>query len=140
MELCVGILAASLPALRPLFRSILESTKTLGGSRKTTKGFSGLENGSARRRYYMQDQGVALDNFPHSGIHGKYIARISSRCGGRNDRRWSIADDLPTEEAFPKEFQMGRGVDKFSSSDSILPLQGIQKGITKTVKVSLQRS
>jgi len=140
VELCVGILAASLPALRPLFRSILETTKTYGGSRRTTNGVTGLEIGSARRCYYMRDHRIALDSLPHNSIHGKYMARISSRCAGRNDRRWSNGDKLPTDEAFSREFQMGRGCDKFSSKQSVLPLQGIQKDITKTAKVSLQRS
>jgi hypothetical protein len=50
VELCVGILAASLPALRPLFRGLLETTKTRDGSQNGdgTGGTSGLGNGCAK--------------------------------------------------------------------------------------------
>jgi hypothetical protein len=53
-ELCMGILVASLPPLRQIFRNLLETTKTLSASRKgaVTKGATSLGNGSARRNYY----------------------------------------------------------------------------------------
>ena len=50
IELCLGIIAASLPSLKPLFKSVLESTRTaLGLSGSRSKNSSGYRrHGSAK--------------------------------------------------------------------------------------------
>jgi hypothetical protein len=139
VELCAGILAASLPALRPLFRSLLETTKTRDGSRNgyETGGTSGLRNGCAKGNYYIQSQGIGLDNFPHSATEGKCNARILAKIARKGGSRLHSEEEFPVKEDFPTEFPMKPSRDDGSSGENILQLQGIEKGGTKAVKLSL---
>jgi hypothetical protein len=139
VELCVGILAASLPALRPLFRSLLETTKTRSERRNGdgTGGASGLGNGCAKRNCYIQGQGIVLDSFPHSATEGKHNARISAKIARKNGSTLHSEEGLSVKEDFPTEFPMKRSRDAGSSAENILQLQGIEQVNTKTVKSSL---
>jgi hypothetical protein len=139
VELCVGILAASLPALRPLFRSLLETTKTRSERRNGdgTGGASGLGNGCAKRNCYIQGQGIVLDSFPHSATEGKHNARISAKIARKNGSTLHSEEGLSVKEDFSTDFPMKRSRDAGSSAENILQLQGIEQVNTKTVKSSL---
>jgi hypothetical protein len=103
-------------------------------------GISGLGNGSARRNYYIQGLGIGLDSFPSGEIEGESTARISSKISNKNDSRWHTDVKTPIDEDFNTELPMNRNRHDDSSTETILPLQGWEKGITKTVKVEFQRS
>lgn len=113
IELYVGILAASLPSLRPIFKNILETTKNMR-SRRTGLDSSG--NIGARHKYYIQEE-IGMESFSGKGQRsGKYDATVISTSRSTNNM-----DNF--------------GIKSDSDSDDILPLQG--KGITKTVNVSI---
>jgi len=116
IELYIGILAASLPSLRPIFKSILETTKNMR-SRRT--GMSSSGNGvGARHKYYMQEDGIGMGNLSGQGQRsGKYDVKVTTSMRSQP----SSTDDY--------------GVKADSESDDILPLQG--SGITKTVDVTI---
>jgi hypothetical protein len=139
VELCVGILAASLPPLRPLFRRILETTKIRGRKNDEIAEFSGLSGKSARKNHYLQGQGIGLDSFPPRTDNSKYDARITSSLGSKVDSRWHSDEESGFGADSTSEFNTQERVES-ENRENIWPLQGQENGITKTVKVSLQRS
>jgi hypothetical protein len=116
IELYVGILAASLPSLRPLFKRFLETTKNM---RTRRTGMSSSGNGvGARHKYYMQEEGIGMDSLPRQGQRsGKYDVKVTTSARSHP----STTDDY--------------GMKADSDSDDILPLQG--RGITKTMDVTI---
>jgi len=68
IELNVGILAASLPTLRPLFSSLIDSTKAF----ITSGGRTGMKSGAGTRgtkhrdtaKYYAQQNSIGLNSLP----------------------------------------------------------------------------
>lgn len=66
IELCVGILAASLPTLRPLFKKILETTKTYITSSRDHSGNRTAISGSAgyrRQRDIDEARDIKMDDW-----------------------------------------------------------------------------
>jgi hypothetical protein len=122
IELYVGILAASLPSLRPLFRSILENTRSLV-TRQTGMGSSGGQLGTGRHKYYVQEEGIGMHSMPTGNKSGKYDVRVTTRS--------QLGSGAQSEEDFA-----GKGDGDGDSLENILPLQG-SRGITKTVNVSI---
>jgi hypothetical protein len=121
IELYVGILAASLPALRPLFRSILENTRSLV-TRRVGMGSSTGQMGTARHKYYVQEEGYGMHSLPTGNKSGKYDVRITTNS--------KLGSGAHSDEDFMK------GDGDGDSLENILPLQG-SGGITKTVNVSV---
>jgi hypothetical protein len=122
IELYIGILAASLPALRPLFRTILENTRSLV-TRRVGMGSSTGQIGTARHKYYVQEEGIGMHSIPTGNKSGKYDVRITTSS--------KLGSGAQSEEDFMKD-----GDGDGDSLENILPLQG-SKGITKTVNVSV---
>ncbi|KAH8779133.1 phosphatidylserine decarboxylase [Hyaloscypha sp. PMI_1271] len=122
IELYIGILAASLPSLRPLFRSILENTRSLV-TRRTGMNSSG-QRGTARHKYYVQDEGIGMHSLPTGDKSGNYDVRITTKS--------QMGSGAQSEE----DFAASKGDDDGDSLENILPLQG-GRGITKTVNVSV---
>ena len=119
IELYVGILAASLPALRPLFRSILENTRSLV-TRRTGMNSSG-QLGTVRHKYYAQEEGIGMHSMPSKS--GGYGVSVTTRS--------QMGRGAESEEEFAS-----KGDGDADSLENILPLQG-NRGITKTVNVSV---
>ncbi|TVY83039.1 hypothetical protein LSUE1_G004301 [Lachnellula suecica] len=109
----VGILAASLPALRPLFKNLLDSTKNM---RTRITGANSSGNGmGGRHKYYMQEEGIGMHSLPGQSQKSKnYDVQVTTSGRGGIDDYGTKGD---------------------SDSDDILPLQG--RGITKTVNVTV---
>jgi hypothetical protein len=122
IELYIGILAASLPSLRPLFRSILENTRSLI-TRRTGMDSSG-QVGTARHKYYVQEEGFGMHSLPTGDKSGNYDVRITTKS--------QMGSGAQSEE----DFAASKGDDDGDSLENILPLQG-SRGITKTVNVSV---
>ena len=99
-----------------------------------------ISGGSARRNYYVQGQGIGLDDFTASGNERVYNARITSNSADKNDTRWHSDEELHFEAESPTEFPAKGCFGKDESQENILPARGGEKGITKTVHVSLERS
>lgn len=119
IELYIGILAASLPSLRPLFKSILDSTKEL--RTRMTGASSGNLDGQAlgvRHKYYMQEDAIGIDSLNATkGREQKYDVQVTTK-----------SED--------EEFSSGS-----RSGDEIVMdphLGGV--GVTKTVQVSISKS
>jgi hypothetical protein len=125
IELYIGILAASLPALRPLFRSILENTRSLI-TRRVGMGSSTGQIGTARHKYYVQEEAYGMHSLPTGNKSGKYDVRVTTSS--------KLGSGAQSEEDFTKGDGDGDG--DGDSLENILPLQG-SKGITKTVNVSV---
>jgi hypothetical protein len=91
IELYIGILAASLPALRPLFKRVLDTSRGLmSKTRGTTYREGYASNGVSRTRhkYYVQEDVVGLDglNMAHlkpqdgsSSDNGKSDVKVTTR-------------------------------------------------------------
>ncbi|KAI1845733.1 hypothetical protein JX265_000088 [Neoarthrinium moseri] len=124
-ELHTGIIAACLPALRPLFASILESTsrhlRSAGyvGSRYGNKyGTNGVTSRSTRNGYLRQeDDAIGLDSLRKTGRlddSSMYKARVTSTNNGGSGRRAGNDDDSsedglilqPTKGAITKRTQI----------------------------------
>jgi hypothetical protein len=138
IELHIGIIAASLPSLRPLFAAVLESAKLA-----ITRG-TGLSS-SGQRRYYMQDEsnetgGIKMDSLAGEN-RGKYDVRVSSRSvGGLGGV--GVARGGESEEDL-------KGTEETSAdrdSDEIFIMRNLRNGsnmgapmggITKTIDVSI---
>jgi len=129
----VGILAASLPALRPLFKRMLETTremrsKTRGTGAAYGEGYAsngGL--GGTRHKYYPQEDIMGLSTLTRGGNkegggdeNRKYDVRIMGKKSGME----SSTNGMKSKASVVS-----------GSSDDELPLQG--GGITKTVDVSV---
>ncbi|KUJ14205.1 uncharacterized protein LY89DRAFT_131990 [Mollisia scopiformis] len=118
IELYVGILAASLPSLRPLFRSILETTRSL-----RTRGITSSANmGGTRHKYYIHEDGIGMNSLQSQNklagggeAKAPYDVRITGVESGSNK----------SEEEIVK----GDG----ESSEDVWPLQGIKKTVDVTV-------
>ncbi|RFU26851.1 hypothetical protein B7463_g9484, partial [Scytalidium lignicola] len=115
VELHIGIIAACLPALRPLFAFILETTKAF-----TTRRGETSSNGTKKHKYYIHEDGIGLGNMSGTGRvrtqtdKDKYDVHVStvSRGGVKfGDEDYSIDN---------------------KSDENILPPS---HGITKTVNV-----
>ena len=122
IELYIGILAASLPSLRPLFRSILENTRSLV-TRRTGMNSSG-QMGTARHKYYVQEEGIGMHSLPTGDKSGNYDVRVTTKS--------QMGSGAQSEE----DFGASKGDGDGDSLENILPLQG-SRGITKTVNVSV---
>jgi len=119
IELYLGILAASLPSLRPLFRSILENTRSLVTRRPGVD--SSGQNLGTRHKYYIQNDAIGMNSLPNGNKSGKYDVQVTTRSHGGTTRTGS-EEDVASK---------GDG----DSLENILPLQG--RGITKTVDVTV---
>ncbi|EHL01283.1 hypothetical protein M7I_2751 [Glarea lozoyensis 74030] len=117
VELYIGILAASLPSLRPLFKSFLDSTKAL----RTKMSSSGNQKIGTRHKYYMQEDAIAMSNMGSSnGKNRKYDVKVTTK-------------DMDKDDFGTKSTQDGGS--SYESVEGILPMQGIQK----TVNISVTR-
>jgi hypothetical protein len=126
IELYIGILAASLPSLRPLFRRFLETTRDV---RTRVTGSSG-RMGATRHKYYIHEDGIGMNSMHTAmgGQRGKYDVKITTVNG-----RLSEEDYESTTKS--------RGDN--DSAEDILPMQGRMRnqgpvhgvGITRTVDV-----
>lgn len=121
LELYVGLLAASLPALRPLFKSILDLRTRATAS-----------SNAARHKYYMQDDAIGLNSLPVQGgtRASKYNVRVTTRS---QQMKTHVGRSTQQSE---EDFTCKGDAD---SLDDILPMQGkySEKGITKTVNISV---
>ncbi|RDW92530.1 hypothetical protein BP5796_01924 [Coleophoma crateriformis] len=127
VELYVGILAASLPALRPLFISLLETAHSL----RSRNGRSGLPHSNSRHKYYMQENSVGMHPMPSSRP-----SVAQSRYGG-SVRVFG--------ESRASEDYMSGWKTRSNSDDAIIPPQYDQDGqinlqtieVVKTVNVTI---
>lgn len=119
IELNVGILAASLPTLRPLFTSLIDSTKAFitSGGRSANKSGAGTRGTKHRdtSKYYAQKNSIGLNSLP-SGVDqfggDKYQAKDFSKgqnfvtvTAGRSDDD-SEEGILPPHEAGPERISV----------------------------------
>lgn len=111
IELYIGILAASLPSLRPLFKRFLETTRNM---RTRRTGVSSSGNMGARHKYYMQEDAIAMNSLPNGGQRSsKYDVQVTTS-----------ARSVPSDD----DLKAGR-----DSPENLLPMQGI----TKTTQVTI---
>lgn len=115
IELYVGILAASLPTLRPIFKHLLDSTKNM---RTRITGANSSGNMGGKHKYYIQEEGIGMDSLPrHGQSAGKYDVKVTT-----------------SSRSVPNSME-DYGMKHDTNSDDVLPLQG--GGITKTVHVTI---
>lgn len=116
-ELAVGIIAACLPALRPLFAFLLDKASSTFAS-----GQVGL---STRHKYYMQSNDINLSN----------VGKQSDSEGARGDGRYGVSVTSNGrdfyEERMPKR-PMGKLEQSLTegegdSDENILPIQDIDR-------------
>ncbi|PVH82004.1 hypothetical protein DL98DRAFT_514370 [Cadophora sp. DSE1049] len=120
IELYVGLLAASLPALRPLFKSMLDLRTRATAS-----------SNAQRHKYYMQEDGIGMNSLPGQGTRGsKYNVRVTTRSQPTKSVLGRSTHDTQSEEDFASKGDA-------DSLDDILPMQGRERGITKTVNISV---
>ncbi|KAH9207631.1 hypothetical protein DL95DRAFT_395890 [Leptodontidium sp. 2 PMI_412] len=120
IELYVGLLAASLPALRPLFKSMLDLRTRATAS-----------SNAQRHKYYMQEDGIGMNSLPGQGTRAsKYNVRVTTRSQTTKQHFGRSTQNTQSEEDFASKGDA-------DSLDDILPMQGREKGITKTVNVSV---
>ncbi|KAH8808753.1 phosphatidylserine decarboxylase [Xylogone sp. PMI_703] len=117
VELNIGIIAACLPALRPLFAFILETTKSL-----TTRRGGSSSNNTKKHKYYMQEDGIGL---------GTISGSSRMRTQADQDKYDVKVTTLSRQERGVKFGDEDYSIDN-KSDDNILPPNG---GITKTVNV-----
>jgi hypothetical protein len=79
--------------------------------------------GTARHKYYVQEEGIGLHSMPTGTKSGKYEVRITTRS--------QMGSGAQSEEDFA-----AKGDGDGDSLENILPLQG-SRGITKKVDVSV---
>ncbi|KAK0111525.1 hypothetical protein ONS95_001879 [Cadophora gregata] len=120
IELYVGLLAASLPALRPLFKTMLDLRTRATNS-----------SNAQRHKYYMHEDAIGMNSLPGQGTRSsKYNVRVTTR-------------NQPTRSALGRSTQNTQSEEDFASKgdadslDDILPMQGRELGITKTVNISV---
>ncbi|RQM05729.1 hypothetical protein DH86_00003574 [Scytalidium sp. 3C] len=122
IELNIGIIAACLPALRPLFAFILETTKAF-----TTRHGGSSSNNTKGHKYYMHEDGIGLGSMGNSAVQSrvrtqtdkdKYDVRVTTLTS-KHDRGVKFGDE---------DYSMDS-----RSDDNILP--PTNGGITKTVNV-----
>ncbi|KAF4617958.1 hypothetical protein G7Y89_g15024 [Cudoniella acicularis] len=115
LELYIGILAASLPSLRPLFKNILDTTRNMR-TRRTGVSTSGTGMG-ARHKYYMQEDAIAMNSLPVGAQRSsKYDVQITTS-----------ARSVPSDE------DLGDRKGGRDSPENLLPMQGITKTVNVTV-------
>ncbi|KAH7317763.1 phosphatidylserine decarboxylase [Rhexocercosporidium sp. MPI-PUGE-AT-0058] len=120
LELYVGLLAASLPALRPLFKSMLDLR-----TRATSS------SNPQRHKYYMQEDGIGMNSLPGQGTRAsKYNVKVTTRSQPSRNHLGRSTQNTQSEDDFTSKGDA-------DSLDDILPMQGRQGGITKTVNVSV---
>lgn len=81
IELCLGIMAGSLPALKPLFKVFLESTRTaLGLSGERSKGSDRTPaSGSAGSRGYRRQRSTSRPEiFEERGVEFREMKRLDT--------------------------------------------------------------
>ncbi|RDL41586.1 Uncharacterized protein BP5553_01565 [Venustampulla echinocandica] len=116
VEMYIGILAASLPPLRPLFGKLLDSAKSLR-SRVTGTATGPTVPRSQKHKYYIQDDSsVAMHNLNQKS--NRYDAKVTT-----SSRSIPSDDDLSTRQKAD-----------FESVEDMVPLQGIKKTVQITVK------
>ncbi|EKD21422.1 oxidoreductase [Drepanopeziza brunnea f. sp. 'multigermtubi' MB_m1] len=124
-EFYTGILASSLPTLRPLFRTFFELHSRMGKS-------SSAQNG----RYYVQDDSFGMDKLQRKE---KYHVRVSAAGLPSKQSRTSTISPSPGRVDSEEDVESKGDAD---SLDIILPVQGrgdaAMMGITKTVDVSVE--
>ncbi|KAF2274319.1 uncharacterized protein EI97DRAFT_125978 [Westerdykella ornata] len=134
IELTVGIIAASLPSLKPLFVSILDTARaiTSGGRTKATGyGHSGYGKGAGSLGYIKQpdasNRSIAMQSLTSkedSGPQSPYKVRITTQPTGLADKEaWDM-------------------VHRKASDESMYPLQAEQqdpRGIVMTKEVRVSR-
>jgi hypothetical protein len=126
IELYIGILAASLPSLRPLFRSFLETTRNL--RTRVTGGSSGPV-GTGRHRYYMHEDGIGMDSLPDGQKARKYNVQVTTA---------SRPSQLGSGKSGSDIYSKNGHTDDSGSEEVILPMQGNHSvGITRTVNVTV---
>ncbi|KAI9050571.1 hypothetical protein LZ554_005732 [Drepanopeziza brunnea f. sp. 'monogermtubi'] len=125
-EFYTGILASSLPTLRPLFRSFFDLHSRIAKSSKAQNG-----------RYYIQDDSFGMD---HLQRKEKYNVRVSAAAPPPKKSRTSTSSPTPGRADSDEDVESKGDAD---SLDIILPVQGREDaaimGITKTVVVSVER-
>jgi len=82
VELNVGILAACLPTLRPLFAFLLETASAIRSS-----GLRGRSGSGARGRYYAHPDDVKLGSVPSRSTLGKQGYGVTVSGGSGSERR-----------------------------------------------------
>ena len=92
MELSIGIIAACLPSLRPLFKSLLESTRSYTGSRNRITEYAA---GSRHHKFQRQDDsgleyGLGVMPKKEPVVRISTIAGVHTPSGRRTDSEESI--------------------------------------------------
>jgi hypothetical protein len=87
IELNTGILAACLPALRPIFAFLLETAHGLRSSQRRT----GASGSGIRGQYYLQDEEVKLGSLPSRSTlskNGGYGVSVVGGPGSSDDKEF----------------------------------------------------
>jgi hypothetical protein len=80
--------------------------------------------GTARHKYYVQEEGIGMHSLPTGDKSGNYDVRVTTKS--------QMGSGAQSEE----DFGASKGDGDGDSLENILPLQG-SRGITKTVNVSV---
>ncbi|CAL3967960.1 unnamed protein product [Diplocarpon coronariae] len=132
LELYIGILAASLPTLRALFKSVLDFRSCIKGS-----------SDQRQRKYYMHEEGVGMTPLSKENPHNVKITtkgqpptlNQAARSLPKRTSRQSLygAPRAQSEEELPSQGDS-------DSLDDMLAAPGMRKNcITKTIQVSVER-
>jgi len=116
VELNTGILAACLPALRPLFAFLLETATALRSR--------GLSSSGAKGRYYIHPDDVRLGSIPSRSTLGKQGYGVTVSGGGLVDNVRKIHSQPSFTSSGPtSKLEASIGENDTGSEEDIMPMQ-----------------
>lgn len=133
VELHVGIIAACLPALRPLFAALLD------GAKKASRTVLGSSSAGRQHRYYIQNDsagGIKMSSLNVPGVpsgKSKYDVKITTRSHPHSHHTQTKGSRIGSGES-EEELKVTEDRD----SDEIFIMNNGQ-GIMKSVDVTVQR-
>jgi hypothetical protein len=148
IELNTGILAACLPALRPLFTWLLETAAAL----KTSGLRSRTGPNGARHRYYVQEDDIKLGSLPSRSTLTKQSYGVSvsgGKMGSSDDERTLYGQGSARGSGPMSKLEESIGENDSGSEENILPAQQTRvhmprerdqgRGIVRTTEVLISR-
>jgi hypothetical protein len=132
VELQVGIIAACLPSLRPLFAALLDGAKSAARAAGITS--SGERRGGLHHKYYMQQESKS-GNGTKKGIH---MSTLHSQAEGKSAYRVQITSKLQSTIGERDSEDDLKGTTRPGSKDSDESfIVRESKGIMKSVNVTI---
>jgi hypothetical protein len=105
IEIYSGIIAASLPSLRPLLKAVLDSTRGFSGFRSSGRarygqygGNSGKVLSGSRHKFYRQEDSIGLDSIPkRESMARKSTVQVKSTTENTESEDSIVEDQLPMQ-------------------------------------------